>query len=75
MLDTVDHWLLQTADKVGVENNDFDWKKIWKEFEHAPTEPVESAKDRENWHMHFDAPIFGRLRNPMGLEWKWEKKK
>ena len=62
LLDTVDHWLFQTADKVGSENNDFDWKKIWPHFEHAPTEPMESAKNHENWHKYFDAPIFKKLR-------------
>jgi len=53
LLDTVGHWIFESEDQVGTENNDFDWKACWPDYEHAPTEPVASAQDRENWHGYY----------------------
>ena len=55
ILETVGHWLFESADEVGSENNDFDWKQFWPEYAHAPEEPVTSAKDRDNWHEFYKA--------------------
>ncbi len=53
ILDSVGHWLFETPGEVGSENNDFDWKKHWPEYAHAPLLPVNDAHDKNNWHTFY----------------------
>lgn len=53
LLDTVGHWLFETKEEVGSENNDFDWKKHWPEYTHEPVLPVNDSRNKSNWHTFY----------------------
>ena len=53
LIETVGHWLFENESQVGTENNNFDWKKIWSSYNHAPVLPVADAKDTNNWHTYY----------------------
>lgn len=53
LLDTVGHWLFETKEEVGTENNDFDWKKHWPEYTHEPVLPVNDSRNKNNWHTFY----------------------
>ena len=56
LMDTVGHWIFETPEEVGTENNDFDWKKRWSSKhaeEHMKSLVEEAAKDKNNWHAFY----------------------